>query len=154
MHIHRYPKLVCKILNITIYLLLLRCILTEYDIEPFEDKSREQNRSEPELLSYLASLKSHISKRRGSQPKRPSSSGPELPFQPLYKYTNLETTEIDQRPSYIKFIDDIKQNDSELYEQITEPLQPKELIDMSYLELYETKNAPSVKSDEEYPDWV
>ena len=129
-------------------------LFADLDIEPFEDQSHESNRSEKELSQYLTSLYGHIQKRRRALPKHRNKNESETVFKPLYDYSKTKTTETDLRPSYHKFMENMESTNPELFQQLKEPLETEQLIDMNYLCLHENRNAPKVLPDSEYPDWV
>ncbi len=118
---------------------------------PFEDESREMNRTEDELKVYLKELRRHTTEKKQARPKNPEG---DKPYKPLYKYEKTLTTEVDQRPPFHKFMEFLKNENPELHDELEKPLDLGEVVDMSYLELFESKEAPTVASDDEYPDWV
>ena len=121
------------------------------DIERFNDDSFDRNRNESELKEYLGKLFDYCRRKRHARPKR--IDGDKL-FKPLYNYDKTYSTDTDLRPSYKKFLDNIEDDNKELYNEIIEPLNPSEMIDMNYLKMYEHKDAPNVLNDDEYPEWL
>eukprot|EP01084_Bolivina_argentea_P077169 139893_1 len=132
----------------------------DLDIEPFEDQSHDQNRTESELQKYFSNLRDYVQRRRYAAPKyhNPNKSDKdniEQPlFKPLYDYSKTKSTEIDQRQPYQKFIQNLQGKNPELYKEMTEALPIDELIDMNYLQLHENRNVPKLLPDNEYPEWV
>ena len=127
-------------------------MFSDLDIEPFEDQSNEQNRSESELSTYLSSLYNYTRKKRYALPRHRNKDQPL--YKSLYNYDKTKSTDIDTRPSYYKFMENMEKQNPELFNELNESIPTEELIDMSYLQLHENKSVPSILTDDEYPDWV
>ena len=104
------------------------------------------------MKTYFSSLYDHVQKRRYARPI--NHNNPNKLFKPLYDYSKTKTTDIDLRPSYYKFMENMEKTNPDLFKELNDPIPTEDLIDMNYLQLHENRHVPKIMPDEEYPDWV
>lgn len=114
------------------------------DLPTFENKRAERNRSESELIEYFDDLYKHLQLRNDSIPVDPQTGTlEEIEYDPFWE-AEEEPWENILREVRDRFPDEVAQNAKST----------EQMINFSPLIYKNEVEAPKLKPDDEYPDWL